>query len=517
MPILGDEAYVLSKKYIDKQIIEAGGHTHDNKTIVDKLNADDSILTYDGVIVGSSLKSTSDNESAPLGEELLDATGWTLGEGWSGDFVNGFTHISDSGIATLSRSITNTGDKYYQISFTTSAPLVSGELTVQIGNSTTFDLYKGDVTSYAVGIKSVSDGNLVFTPTTGFNKTISNISVKEITGTFLPASKIIDSDGGVSLEIRPTLASQFNVYFGQNSGKRNTSGYANVGIGANALSDNTSGFWNIAIGNQALQKNTAGSRNLAIGARALAACVSGQRNQAIGSYALNQLTSGNYNIAIGSDALMFLTTGIANTGIGYAAGAKTVDGTHNVAIGYSALRQNVSGSNNIAIGNQALYYSKNDFNVGIGQYACYNLTDGTNNVALGMSALRRNTTGGNNVAIGYGAGYGASGNNISNNVFIGYNAGTAVTTGADGNVMIGYQAGNSITSGQRNILIGYDVDTPTAETSNYLNIGGTIIGDLLTKKITLQGGLNVANLPAADPHVAGDLWNNGGTLTVSAG
>lgn len=75
MPILGDEAYVLSKKYIDKQIIEAGGHTHDNKTTIDKLSEDASGLLLDGKPVkGINFPAMN---YVVNGDFSNDLTGWT--------------------------------------------------------------------------------------------------------------------------------------------------------------------------------------------------------------------------------------------------------------------------------------------------------------------------------------------------------------------------------------------------------------------------------------------------------
>ena len=38
-----------------------------------------------------------------------------------------------------------------------------------------------------------------------------------------------------------------------------------------------------------------------------------------------------------------------------------------------------------------------------------------------------------------------------------------------------------------------------------------------TGNATLPGTANVIVIPTADPHVAGAIWNNAGTLSVSAG
>jgi len=59
-------------------------------------------------------------------------------------------------------------------------------------------------------------------------------------------------------------------------------------------------------------------------------------------------------------------------------------------------------------------------------------------------------------------------------------------------------------------------------TKNYQKQGGAVwqIGGQLnigsTGVVTLAAGAAII-LPAADPHVAGALWNNAGTVTVSAG
>jgi len=50
--------------------------------------------------------------------------------------------------------------------------------------------------------------------------------------------------------------------------------------------------------------------------------------------------------------------------------------------------------------------------------------------------------------------------------------------------------------------------------------GGTLSFNTTTNAVTLtvtSGKLIIANLPTANPAVAGALWNNAGVLTVSAG
>lgn len=452
----------VSKGYVDNRIGTVNGQLAEKASIeyVNSQLAD----------VAKQFNSTISNESAMLGNELVDGTGWNT-TGWTGDFLTGFTHTTGN-TSALSRDMGATGNNLYQIEFDTSAPLVSGELTVSIGNSDTFDLYLGSATHYSVGIKSVSDGPLVFTPVTGFNKTISNISVKQIIGEYNPTMTIKDSVGANSLEIRQGRANLLNLIMGINAGKFNTTGNANTAIGSNSFISNTSGFWNVVLGQDALTDNTVGSRNTAIGYRALTANICGQRNQAIGSYALYRNTSGNRNNAMGSDALFYNTVG-----------------SNNVAIGGAALYSNTSGDKNIAIGESANYNGTTASScVAIGCYSQYNHTTGAANIAIGDNSLYFNSTGANNIAIGSYAGRSANGNNISQNVLVGTNAGNNLISSGNNNVMLGFSAGSSITTGHDNVFIGNNAgknDDQKVDVINSIAIGR---GAYTTANNTVQLG-----------------------------
>jgi len=104
----------------------------------------------------------------------------------------------------------------------------------------------------------------------------------------------------------------------------------------------------------------------------------------------------------------------------------------------------------------------------VGSAALSGLTSGTDNVALGKEALTDNSSGSENVAVGSQAG--------SNNV-----------SGGE-NVIVGYDSAPTLTSGSSNIIIGASADVPTSSTSNYLNIGGVITGDMSTGAVTLADG-----------------------------
>jgi hypothetical protein len=98
--------------------------------------------------------------------------------------------------------------------------------------------------------------------------------------------------------------------------------------------------------------------------------------------------------------------------------------------------------------------------------------DVNHNFAVGYQAMYQTAAAGDtvyNICLGYKAGYEMGSNGASSyNVCIGYQAGADPT------------GGGVLTSGSYNILIGYDSEPPAADTSNYLNIGGSIKGNIRT-------------------------------------
>ena len=85
-----------------------------------------------------------DTNSAQLGEEVLDGTGW-ISDGWTGDFATGFVHTTGN-ISNLTRSIGATGTKLYQVEFDSTVEITDTNLFVSVGNSASFTLYRGSVT-----------------------------------------------------------------------------------------------------------------------------------------------------------------------------------------------------------------------------------------------------------------------------------------------------------------------------------------------------------------------------------
>jgi hypothetical protein len=138
---------------------------------------------------------------------------------------------------------------------------------------------------------------------------------------------------------------------------------------------------------------------------------------------------------------------------------------------------------------------------------------------MGYNALYSNTTSGNNIAIGHQAGfYGQTG---GNNVYIGYHAGLGGSAANhSNNIFIGYQAGDSVTTGSSNIIIGYDEDLPAATTSNHLNIGGVLKGDMANGNFgfnTTDYASGVNLLAIADATAPSGTPTGGGVLYVESG
>ena len=410
---------------------------------------------------------TATEDSATLGAELATASGWTMGAGWSGSFANGFTHASGNTEPLTFNPAGIKAGSLYQVTFKSSVRMTTSNLFVRVGNSTQFNLYGEDSTSIdgnvSIGVLATDTSGLVFTPESSFTGTLSQISLKEITGTYAAVQQYFDTNNAVSFEIHVTPRGLENVFIGQAVGEMNTSGHENVGIGVNALMRNTSGFWNTAIGKDCLKNNTAGSRNLALGYNALMNNEVGQRNVALGTFAMTQMKNGNWNIAIGSDSM--------NTATG---------GDKNVAVGFNTLVHN-SANDNVAVGADTL--SQN--------------TTGSGNVGVGRGVLAKNTTGFNNVCMGYNAGTAMT--TAGGNVGIGWAALYKNTTGAQ-NVAIGYGAGKAITTGKLNIIIG--VEPEVTATGNYqLNVGNLLKGSVNPNDLylLLNGGLRLPNIPSTSP------------------
>ena len=214
---------------------------------------------------------------------------------------------------------------------------------------------------------------------------------------------------------------------------------------------------------------------------------SGNQNTAIGVGALQSNVSSKYHVAIGFGAMLSTTSGNASIGIGrYALSNMVGIANANIGIGISA----------------GAYINGGSYNVILGGYSCASLSSGSGNIAIGYSN-DSNTTGNDNIVIGRYAGQGTAGSRSQN-------------------IFIGYQAGNSVSTGSTNIVIGYDEDLPSATTSNHMNIGGFLFGEMANNNLGLGttdygSGVGVlalinATAPSATPTGGGVLYVESGAL-----
>jgi len=306
-----------------------------------------------------------------------------------------------------------------------------------------------------------------------------------------------------------------NTFVGYQAGYSNTTAISNTGLGANALYSNVDGIYNVAVGENSLYSNTSGTLNAAVGRSSMFSNTTGVRNSALGNAAgyfnttgsdgvfvghnsgVNN-TSATSSIFIGSGAGQGIGGAYSNQGgvyIGYQAGYGAQTGSdYNTFVGHQSGRSNTTGSQNVALGGSSLYSNTTGgFNTALGYVSMntnttgeYNtaighntLTDnktGSYNVALGTQALQNNTSATNTVAIGYLAAVGSGDYSSQNGVYLGYGAGALVETGSNNNIFLGYQAGNNVTTGATNLILGYDIDAPSATASNQLSIGNLIFG-----------------------------------------
>jgi hypothetical protein len=316
-----------------------------------------------------------------------------------------------------------------------------------------------------------------------------------------------------------------NIAIGSLAGTNLLNGSTNVLICSEAGEDLTSGSLNIAIGFQALHTATTGQANVILGYQAQTSInssnsiVLGYRAKAgssgvtigyqgnlnledtgdsviIGANACiggSATQSSRRNVVIGSATMQNCAAGESSVIIGYQANNQG-DAHHDQIIGYQAAwNLENGGSHNTIIGTQAAYdLTTGDYNIAIGYQTLYENVTGSNNIALGLYSMQgvAANSPSNNIAIGYQTLIGVT--TATDNVVLGYNAGASITSGGN-NVLIGYQAGNTLTSGTDNIIIGYDADSPAGNTSNYLNIGDAITGDLSAGDITIANDLYVSN------------------------
>ena len=416
------------------------------------------------------LPDSSGRTSATLGADVVtngsftgSATGWTLGANWAYG-GNKVTH-SAGAVAALSQSIAQVDTTHYLVMVTTSG-WTAGNFTFTINGITvtfynTIETQVNATNRGAYVATSTGSVTLAITPSTDFDGSIDDVSVKPVSAVNVALSTLRDIDGSNCVEVRGD-ASQRNLFFGIDAGLYNLTdvvgyGVDNVVVSPDGFANNLTGYENTAMGSGALEANGAGYGNSAYGYLALNANTSGFQNSGMSHGCLASNTIGAYNTALGSNAMYSNTSGISNVAVGVNALYHS-NTNYNIAIGSNVL------------GGASFSGSHND---GIGIDSQTDCTTGKYNESHGYESLRLNTTGDGNVAIGHQA--------LRDKV-----------TGSH-NTALGYQAANGQTAGARNIAIGYAAALPSLTGDDQLNIGNTIYGNLATDQIVIGATAVVAS------------------------
>lgn len=422
------------------------------------------ILTVDTTNKKTTLNTTS--TPAALGAELVTngafATGasWTFGDGWAHDGAALTAKHTAGSVAVLSQNVSAVNGGTYLVTFDIKTR-TAGTVYVSLGGLWGA-IYYGASGSFAPLMTAGASGEITFTPSTDFDGSIDNVSVKRVTATgsvmdlalsgSTTASVRSSSKGlGIGDSSLAYLSSDSyggNAAFGGWAMKSMVSGWRNLAFGDAALLQATTSQYATGIGYGALQNLEAGGNSVAIGAMALNSSKDSWNNVAIGAGALAQLdgrhpdgNSGS-NVAIGANALAKQTVGYGNLAIGpyYEMGELTT-GISNIGIG-SGNASITTGGYNILIGTLAGYSVQTGYgNVLIGAYSCFGVTGGSGgNTAIGQFSGGR-ADGNDNLYLGNLAGYStwSTAKQANRNTMVG--AYTGYTAISSDSVFLGHRAG----------------------------------------------------------------------------
>lgn len=230
--------------------------------------------------------------------------------------------------------------------------------------------------------------------------------------------------------------------------------HQSVAVGTNALAGQT--------GASAAYQNTAvGQGVMASGTLTTAA----QRNTGVGRAALSNLTAGSDNTAVGVSADGANTTGVDNTAVGRLANNQNNTGQDNAAFGTFAMQG--TGNNN------------HSFDAIFGSGGASGITTASNSVGVGYGVLAAMTSGGNQVAVGH-------------------------------------QSCATVINGTGDLCLGYTADVPTSSTSNYMNVGDMIYGDMSKGILILKGPTVVISACGGSPTLKTGSNDMSGEVTVGS-
>jgi len=341
-------------------------------------------------------------------------TSWTKGTNWT--IAAGVATKTAGSAADLTQNLGEAAGKMYSVRF--GYTRTAGTLSVSIGgvtHATTFSAASGSGDLYMLAI---STADLSFIADATFAGTIDNVIVGEIVAT----TTVMSLSNAAGTVVRPVRLAT-----------------GSIGIDGGGTFNTTGNYWN-ALGQQAGYSNTTGGYWNAFGYQAGYFNTTGGYWNALGQQAGYSNTTGTYWNAFGREAGYSNTTGSQWNAFGLQAGYFNTTGGFWNAFGYQAGYFNTTGG----------YWNA------FGREAGYSNTTGSQWNAFGRQAGYFNTTGSFWNAFGYRALYLATGS---------------------GNQGFGFQAGDNITTGQYNLVLGYDLDAPSATADYQLAIGGYIVGD----------------------------------------
>ena len=312
----------------------------------------------------------------------------TKGDGWSGNFTDGFTHAAGKSNRISFFSANIEFGATYICEFDTS---YTADEFVNVGIGTSYRILAYNGTGHirlplkAIGTAD-ADKTLYFYPVAGVNFTISNITLRKI-------------------QAKTSTSEEMTLRLDNVRSTAHNSNY---------------GFWNTILGLYALENGVGSTRTLALGYAALKALQGGHRNIAVGTFAMSQMTGGENNIGAGADAMLAVKEAHDNVVLGKAAAYNGANLKNNVVLGAYAMTGTAASvaANNVVIGRNAGWYTTGNDNTFLGYQAGYKVGFANGNTCIGKNAYGE-TTGNHNTIIGEESGYSAS---VNNSTAIGYQA-----------------------------------------------------------------------------------------------
>ncbi|MEM3490376.1 MAG: hypothetical protein QXO75_12100, partial [Nitrososphaerota archaeon] len=274
-------------------------------------------------VVGSQTEPTYGDNLIVNGDFSNGSQGWTVGEGWT---ITDQASHSTGYTQPLSQDISVTNGTTYQIEWTQTGA-TAGTLTFSIGSVSSRTISYWELTKTTITASGSGTQTFSITPSSDYNGSIDNITVRAITSYSQPVFSLLNTDQTTGLEIRTGGTGNYNTFVGLGAGSRNTGGRYNTALGYQALYSNTTGFNNVGVGLFTLYSNTTGYENIAIGTWSLYSNTFGNSNIGIGYASLYSNTTGSNNVAIGYRSLYSITTGYQNVAIGVNAGRYLSDGS----------------------------------------------------------------------------------------------------------------------------------------------------------------------------------------------